>query len=322
MGFPVHVDTSSCYLSALWWSRSNRFHCSIFKPAVLKSYQWCCGGLQTSPVRVWTWHVAGSFVIPFGMILQMDKASIQKDPSPLTRFVLFCFLWFPDMCLASSEGSDELQSRSKLLRLLDTVTDALVWAIAKTGLTFRQQYTRLAHLLMLLSHIRHVRWGIRHLRCTAVVFVQALALINISWYSFFFHCAATRAWIISTAWKWRTWCLCMTCCWRCWMPTSCTAPGYPAGLRSRSPRSSRMFLPSTRIPLAPPPIAARPEVMPRSHPVTSWLWNAFTLPKSWSEEEVKKKKKIDCDEMFWNSVIWMQKLMIFFAQQFHIFQKC
>lgn len=66
-------------------------------------------------------------------------------------------LLFSDMCLGSSETSEELQSRSKLLRLLDAVTDALVWAIAKTGLTFRQQYTRLAHLLMLLSHIRHVR---------------------------------------------------------------------------------------------------------------------------------------------------------------------
>lgn len=63
----------------------------------------------------------------------------------------------PDMCLSSSEGSEEPQSRTKLLRLLDAVTDALVWAIAKTGLTFRQQYTRLAHLLMLLSHIRHLR---------------------------------------------------------------------------------------------------------------------------------------------------------------------
>ncbi|TNN48854.1 Estrogen receptor beta [Liparis tanakae] len=59
------------------------------------------------------------------------------------------------MCLSASEGGEELQSRSKLLRLLDAVTDALVWAIAKTGLTFRQQYTRLAHLLMMLSHIRH-----------------------------------------------------------------------------------------------------------------------------------------------------------------------
>ncbi|XP_070781740.1 estrogen receptor 2a [Enoplosus armatus] len=71
-----------------------------------------------------------------------------------------------NMCLSSSDGSEELQSRSKLLCLLDAVTDALVWAIAKTGLTFRQQYTRLAHLLMLLSHIRHVsNKGMDHLHC-------------------------------------------------------------------------------------------------------------------------------------------------------------
>uniref|UniRef100_A0A3Q4G3T7 Estrogen receptor 2a n=1 Tax=Neolamprologus brichardi TaxID=32507 RepID=A0A3Q4G3T7_NEOBR len=61
-----------------------------------------------------------------------------------------------NMCLSSSDSSEDLQSRSKLLCLLDAVTDALVLAIGKTGLTFRQQYTRLAHLLMLLSHIRHV----------------------------------------------------------------------------------------------------------------------------------------------------------------------
>ncbi|KAM9798261.1 estrogen receptor 2a [Neosynchiropus ocellatus] len=71
-----------------------------------------------------------------------------------------------NMCLGSSQGGDELQSRSKLLRLLESVTDALVWAIAKTGLDFRQQYTRLAHLLMLLSHIRHAsNKGMDHLHC-------------------------------------------------------------------------------------------------------------------------------------------------------------
>lgn len=63
-----------------------------------------------------------------------------------------------DMCLSSSEGGEELQSRSKLLCLLDSVTDALVWAISKTGLNFQQRSTRLAHLLMLLSHIRHLRY--------------------------------------------------------------------------------------------------------------------------------------------------------------------
>ncbi|CAK6975977.1 estrogen receptor 2a [Scomber scombrus] len=73
------------------------------------------------------------------------------------------------MCLSFSEGSEELQSRSKLLRLLDAVTDALVLAIAKTGLTFRQQYTRLAHLLMLLSHIRHAsNKGMDHLHCMKI----------------------------------------------------------------------------------------------------------------------------------------------------------
>ncbi|KAM8846648.1 estrogen receptor 2a [Synchiropus picturatus] len=71
-----------------------------------------------------------------------------------------------NMCLGSTQGGDELQSRSKLLRLLEAVTDALVWAIAKTGLDFRQQYTRLAHLLMLLSHIRHAsNKGMDHLHC-------------------------------------------------------------------------------------------------------------------------------------------------------------
>lgn len=63
-----------------------------------------------------------------------------------------------DMCLSSSEGGEELQRRSKLLCLLDSVTDALVWAISKTGLSFQQRSTRLAHLLMLLSHIRHLRY--------------------------------------------------------------------------------------------------------------------------------------------------------------------
>ncbi|KAK5852702.1 hypothetical protein PBY51_006551 [Eleginops maclovinus] len=71
-----------------------------------------------------------------------------------------------NMCLISSEGNEEPESRSKLLRLLDAVTDALVWAIAKSGLTYRQQYTRLAHLLMLLSHVRHVsNKGMDHLHC-------------------------------------------------------------------------------------------------------------------------------------------------------------
>uniref|UniRef100_A0A3B3QXB0 Estrogen receptor 2b n=1 Tax=Paramormyrops kingsleyae TaxID=1676925 RepID=A0A3B3QXB0_9TELE len=69
-----------------------------------------------------------------------------------------------NMCVSSPESPEELESRAKLLRLLDAVTDALVWAISRKGLTFQQQSTRLAHLLMLLSHIRHVsNKGIEHL---------------------------------------------------------------------------------------------------------------------------------------------------------------
>lgn len=52
-----------------------------------------------------------------------------------------------------------MESRNKLLRLLDSVIDALVWAISKLGLSTQQQTLRLGHLTMLLSHIRHVRYG-------------------------------------------------------------------------------------------------------------------------------------------------------------------
>ncbi|MFT7801878.1 estrogen receptor beta isoform X1 [Arapaima gigas] len=69
-----------------------------------------------------------------------------------------------NMCVSSPETPEELESRAKLLRLLDAVTDALVWAISRKGLTFQQQSARLAHLLLLLSHIRHLsNKGMEHL---------------------------------------------------------------------------------------------------------------------------------------------------------------
>ncbi|KAJ8290337.1 hypothetical protein GJAV_G00011570 [Gymnothorax javanicus] len=70
----------------------------------------------------------------------------------------------PNLCTTSTENHNELESRNKLLHMLDSVTDALVWAIAKRGLTFQQQSARLAHLLMLLAHIRHLsNKGMEHL---------------------------------------------------------------------------------------------------------------------------------------------------------------
>ncbi|XP_034050926.1 estrogen receptor 2b [Thalassophryne amazonica] len=69
-----------------------------------------------------------------------------------------------NLCTNSPQTPEELESRNKLLRLLDSVIDALVWAISKLGLSTQEQTLRLGHLTMLLSHIRHVsNKGMDHL---------------------------------------------------------------------------------------------------------------------------------------------------------------
>ncbi|XP_032404023.1 estrogen receptor 2b isoform X2 [Xiphophorus hellerii] len=69
-----------------------------------------------------------------------------------------------NLCTNSPQTTEELESRNKLLHLLDSVIDALVWAISKLGLSTQQQTLRLGHLTMLLSHIRHVsNKGMDHL---------------------------------------------------------------------------------------------------------------------------------------------------------------
>ncbi|XP_033497701.1 estrogen receptor 2b [Epinephelus lanceolatus] len=69
-----------------------------------------------------------------------------------------------NLCTSPPQTAEELESRNKLLRLLDSVIDALVWAISKLGLSTQQQTLRLGHLTMLLSHIRHVsNKGMDHL---------------------------------------------------------------------------------------------------------------------------------------------------------------
>lgn len=68
-------------------------------------------------------------------------------------------------------ASQEAESSRKLTHLLNAVTDALVWVIAKSGISSQQQSVRLANLLMLLSHVRHVRYrpaGAAPLRACAV----------------------------------------------------------------------------------------------------------------------------------------------------------
>nr|XP_016846689.1 PREDICTED: estrogen receptor beta [Anolis carolinensis] len=76
--------------------------------------------------------------------------------------------------------TEEPESHRKLNHLLNSVTDALVWVIAKSGIPLPQQTTRLANLLMLLSHVRHAsNKGMEHLlsmKCKNVVPVYDLLL--------------------------------------------------------------------------------------------------------------------------------------------------
>uniref|UniRef100_A0A8C6RC81 Estrogen receptor beta n=1 Tax=Nannospalax galili TaxID=1026970 RepID=A0A8C6RC81_NANGA len=77
-------------------------------------------------------------------------------------------------------ASQEAESSQKLTHLLNSVTDALVWVIAKSGISSQQQSVRLANLLMLLSHVRHIsNKGMEHLlsmKCKNVVPVYDLLL--------------------------------------------------------------------------------------------------------------------------------------------------
>ncbi|XP_068947828.1 estrogen receptor beta, partial [Petaurus breviceps papuanus] len=77
-------------------------------------------------------------------------------------------------------ATEEPESSRKLHHLLNAVTDALVWVIAKSGISSQQQSLRLANLLMLLSHVRHAsNKGMEHLlsmKCKNVVPVYDLLL--------------------------------------------------------------------------------------------------------------------------------------------------
>uniref|UniRef100_A0A2K6TUU1 Estrogen receptor beta n=1 Tax=Saimiri boliviensis boliviensis TaxID=39432 RepID=A0A2K6TUU1_SAIBB len=76
--------------------------------------------------------------------------------------------------------TQDAESSQKLAHLLNAVTDALVWVIAKSGVSSQQQSVRLANLLMLLSHVRHAsNKGMEHLlsmKCKNVVPVYDLLL--------------------------------------------------------------------------------------------------------------------------------------------------
>ncbi|XP_019588970.1 estrogen receptor beta isoform X1 [Rhinolophus sinicus] len=77
-------------------------------------------------------------------------------------------------------ATQDAESSRKLTHLLNAVTDALVWVIAKSGIPSQQQSVRLANLLMLLSHVRHTsNKGMEHLlnmKCKNMVPVYDLLL--------------------------------------------------------------------------------------------------------------------------------------------------
>ena len=50
-----------------------------------------------------------------------------------------------------------LEEKDHIHRVLDKITDTLIHLMAKAGLTLQQQHRRLAQLLLILSHFRHMR---------------------------------------------------------------------------------------------------------------------------------------------------------------------
>lgn len=57
-----------------------------------------------------------------------------------------------------------LEEKDHIHHILDKITDTLIHLMAKAGLTLQQQHRRLAQLLLLLSHIRHMsNKGMEHL---------------------------------------------------------------------------------------------------------------------------------------------------------------
>lgn len=73
--------------------------------------------------------------------------------------VLFFFLLpTPGVYTFLSSTLKSLEERDYIHRVLDKITDTLIHLMAKSGLSLQQQHRRLAQLLLILSHIRHMRW--------------------------------------------------------------------------------------------------------------------------------------------------------------------
>ncbi|KAH0622387.1 hypothetical protein JD844_024651, partial [Phrynosoma platyrhinos] len=73
-----------------------------------------------------------------------------------------------------------VEEKDHIHRVLDKITDTLMHLMAKSGLSLQQQHRRLAQLLLILSHIRHMsNKGMEHLysmKCKNVVPLYDLLL--------------------------------------------------------------------------------------------------------------------------------------------------
>lgn len=61
-----------------------------------------------------------------------------------------------------------VEEKDYIHRVLDKIIDTLMHSMAKSGLSQQQQHRRLAQLLLMLSHIRHMRWVNRQLAFQAL----------------------------------------------------------------------------------------------------------------------------------------------------------
>uniref|UniRef100_A0A4W3HEC7 NR LBD domain-containing protein n=1 Tax=Callorhinchus milii TaxID=7868 RepID=A0A4W3HEC7_CALMI len=132
-----------------------------------------------------------SLEVTGGCWLTCSLLSMPRDEGQCVEGILEIF----DMLLATTSRFRELQLQHeeylclkamvllnssdlkklvwKLHKILDSITDTLIWCMNKSGVPSQQQATRLAHLLMLLSHVRHAsNKGMEHLysmKCKNVV---------------------------------------------------------------------------------------------------------------------------------------------------------
>lgn len=84
-------------------------------------------------------------------------------PSPLHRLPLESLAFSRSLSAHSgvytflSSTLKSLEEKDHIHRVLDKITDTLIHLMAKAGLTLQQQHRRLAQLLLILSHFRHMR---------------------------------------------------------------------------------------------------------------------------------------------------------------------